>query len=99
LIELGICSKKITVPRLLRLNRGLLQLNMLMDGFNMPYLALIPFLTLGCLRLEKLERGEQPENALDEDDFKMKCVVLDVLVDTANILSAMKSMPRPAAEN
>jgi hypothetical protein len=99
LIELSIFNKNIHLHRLLRLKKGLLNRNILIDGFLHPYQVLIPFLTLGYLRLERLEHDERPDDALDGEDYKGACVALDVLADTANVLSAMSSMPRPAAGN
>jgi hypothetical protein len=103
LIEFSIFNQDITVGRLLVLKEGLLAQKILIDGFQQPYQVLIPFLTLGCLRLERLERlafggGYGPDGAF-ENYVDAQSIVLDVLADTVNVLSAMSSMPRPAAGN
>jgi hypothetical protein len=53
----------------------------MIDGLQYPYRLLIPFLTLGCLRLSRL-------GVLYPDP-----IVLDVLADVANVLSALEPIP------
>jgi hypothetical protein len=99
LIELSIFNKNIDVNRLLGLKKGLLNRNILIDGFQKPYQVLIPFLTLGCLRLERLELEKEVMDEAPPNDRHLVNIVLDVLEDTINVLSATGSMPRPAAGN
>jgi hypothetical protein len=99
-MELSIFSNNINESRLFWLKRGLLQRNMLIDGFRHPYQVLIPFLTLRCLRLERLELAREAEGEMKENNTTVKYIVLDVLADTVNVLSVTGSMPRtPVARN
>jgi hypothetical protein len=98
--KLSIFNKDINVNRLLTLKAGLLVQQIFIDGFQQPYQVLIPFLTLGCLRLAKRPLDEELESWRDPlYDIDLESIVLDVLADTVNVLSATGSMPRPTAGN
>ena len=57
------------------LKQGLLNENIMIDGLQYPYRLLIPFLTLGCLRLSRLDVFADPMS-----------IILDVLADVSNVL-------------
>jgi hypothetical protein len=61
------------------LKQGLLNENIMIDGLQYPYRLLIPFLTLGCLRLSRMDSFADP-----------RPIILDVLADVANVLSALE---------
>jgi hypothetical protein len=64
------------------LKQGLLNENIMIDGLQYPYRLLIPFLTLGCLRLSRLDGFANPTP-----------IIIDVLADVANVLSALEGVP------
>jgi hypothetical protein len=98
-MELRVFNKNLDVRRLLALKEGLLRQKILIDGFHWPYQALIPFLSPGCLRLERIELEEVELYGVPQDDIDLESIVLDVLADTVNVLSELSSMPKPAAGN
>jgi hypothetical protein len=88
--KLGIFNKDITVERLILLKAGLLNQRTWIGGLQYPYRALIPFLTLACLRMKRVEEDAGLDNMVDLD---LKPVIIDVLADAVNVLSAMKPTP------
>ncbi|KAN0106738.1 hypothetical protein V8E51_009614 [Hyaloscypha variabilis] len=77
----GIFSEDVSARKVQVLKQTLLNDNIMIDGLQYPHRLLIPFLTLGCLRLSRL------------DIFHPDPIILDVLADVANVLSALEPIP------
>jgi hypothetical protein len=74
----------LTAKRLIALKFGLCENDINIDGFHCPYEHLLPFIKLGCVRLERLEEEEKLE-FIDAGQ-----VVDDVLEDVMDMISAME---------
>ena len=74
----------LTAKRLIALKFGLCENDTTIDGSHCPYQHLLPFIKLGCARLERLEEEEKLE-FIDAGQ-----VVDDVLEDVMDMISAME---------
>ena len=81
---IGVRKRNVTAERLLALKLGLNMHGMLLDGLQFPYQRLLPFITLGCVRLERLEEEEQLK-FIDAGP-----VVEDTLEDVMDMISTME---------
>jgi hypothetical protein len=77
-------NQDLTAKRLIALKFGLCENGINIDGFHCPYQHLLPFIKLGCVRLERLEEEEKLE-FIDAGQ-----VVYDILEDVIDMISVME---------